>query len=69
MTQGMFERFVRTIPVERTHIATFTVPIPAARYMYPRLMWTVLIVSRLVSTIRAMRIIWGNTKSMGFRGQ
>ena len=49
-----------TMPVESSQIPVFTIPIQPARLACPRLMYIVLTVSRLVSTIRAIRIIKGN---------
>jgi hypothetical protein len=56
---GMFWRFVSTRPVEINQMPPLTTPTPRARYVCPVLIYTVRIVSILVLTIRAARMITG----------
>ena len=56
------------MPVESSQIPVFVMPIQTARFACPRLMEIVLTVSRLVSIIRAMRIMRGNVATPGITG-
>jgi hypothetical protein len=68
MIPGIFARFVRTRPVERSQMATLPTPMLDARYLWPRVMYTVRTVSRVVSMIRATRMIRGMVRSAPSKG-